>query len=227
MNFDRLLLLVAFALCFVTSGFAQRPSYQIRSSLGITGGITSFDINTGNFETTANTGIMGGLMVKGNLPHKWYDVSGGIQFAQGKMGMEGRSAQDATDIQEIEYNLLMVQLYMLMHWKLVPNHLEVDFGPMIQFSDKLKFEDNGQEAFYINGYDNIQASEIVELSQFNVNLAVGLTTGFKPFRLRFQYQYGVTNILGKLDDANLDTTGGDDDFKGHQGMITGTAIFFF
>ncbi len=227
MKTSQFTLLVALCIGFVTTTFAQRPNYQIRSSLGITGGITNFNINTDNFETSAGTGWLAGLQVKGNLPHKWYDVSAGIQFTQSKLNMSGRISDDVTGNEEIEYQLLMAQAFFMFHWKIVPNHFEVDFGPVLQFSDKLKFTDENQESFFINGYEALPANQIVELAPFNVNAAVGLTAGFKPFRFRFQYQYGITNMLRKLNDQNLNTLGGDDEFKGNQSMIVGTAIIYF
>ncbi len=226
-NNKQCILLVALGLLFVTNIFAQRPSYQIRSYLGIQGGITQFDILTDNFNTKAETGFMGGLTAVGNIEHKWYNISYGIQFVQNRFSLEGRETQDlAAAVEDIKFQMSGAQLAVLFHGKLNRDNFWVDFGPVLQFNGELELQDKSrQEDFYVVTNENelIIANDLKKISKFNVNLAAGITAGFKNFKIRGQYQYGVTNLLGKLNDENLSNT----KFKGNGSMISGTVLFLF
>ena len=61
------------------------------------------------------------------------------------------------------------------------------------------------------------AEDIQDITKLNFNAGVGLTGGFEQFRLTVQYQYGINNILNKLNDKNLGNT----DFKGNLSMLMG------
>jgi hypothetical protein len=45
------------------------------------------------------------------------------------------------------------------------------------------------------------------------------------FRIRAQYIYGLTNMLNKLNNNNLQFTGENTEFKGNQNIITLSALF--
>jgi len=62
MKYNRLFLLVALSLCFVTKSFSQKGNFRISNGIGIIGGITQFDIDTDNFNTKSSNGFIGGLM---------------------------------------------------------------------------------------------------------------------------------------------------------------------
>ena len=90
---------------------------------------------------------------------------------------------------------------------------------MLQYNEKLQLKDKDQGAFYVKNYTNLLAKDITDISKFNFDGAVGLTGGFGFIKLRAQYIYGFTNILNKLNDKDLDTTGfGSSKFKGNQSM---------
>lgn len=218
---NQLNLLVAIALLFVTNSFAQRPNYDIKNFIGIYGGVTQFDIITDNFTTEKQNGFIVGLTGIVNVEHKWYDVSYGIQFSQNNMNIVGGTT-DADGTETLEYKLSAAQLAILMHAKLLRQNLTIDFGPVIQANGFLDLIDDSQENYFVNGFDGLQAIDLRDISKFNINGAIGATVGIKHFRIRAQYQYGLTNLLRKLNDLDLDA-----DFKGNQSQVVFTAIVLF
>ncbi len=215
-------LLVAITLIFVTNAFAQRPNYDIKNYIGLYGGITQFDLNTDNFITEKQNGWIVGLTGIVNVAHKWYDVSYGIQFSENSLGIGGSTSNLNGEDVMLKYKLSAAQLALLLHAKIISQNLTIDFGPVIQANGFLELKDKAQEEYFINGFDDLQAADIRDISKFNINGAIGATAGLKNFRVRAQYQYGLTNILRKLNDLDLDT-----EFKGNQSQVILTAIVLF
>ena len=56
MNYIKHIVLVAFTISFVTLSNAQHRRYTRKNGFTLGGGITQFDINTNNFNTTAGNG---------------------------------------------------------------------------------------------------------------------------------------------------------------------------
>lgn len=216
-------LLVAITLLFVTNSFAQRPNYDIKNFIGLYGGITQFDIITDNFTTKKQNGWIAGLTGMVNVEHKWYDVSYGIQFTENNLGVSGSTSNSGVDDVMLEYKLSAAQLALLMHAKIVGYNFMIDFGPVIQANGFLDLKDDAQEDYYVSGINNLQAKQLRDISKFNVNGAIGATAGFKNFRVRAQYQYGLTNMLNKLNDLE----GIDADFKGNQSQVLFGAMVLF
>ncbi|MDO6759662.1 hypothetical protein Q4566_05565 [Tamlana sp. 2_MG-2023] len=227
MKYKSFLLLVATILCFVTKSFSQSGRYQIRNGFGITGGITQFDIITDNFTTKASNGYLGGLRASVDIPHRWYNLSYGMQFSENKIEILGRPSLLSLEESYIDYKLLVVQLDFSLHVKLIKNYLTIDLGPMLQHNGNLEFRDERQEDYYINNYDNLTADAVRELSKFHVNGVVGASVGIRNFMIKGQYIYGFTNSLDKLNKENVDHTGGKSKFEGHQQMLVLAATFTF
>lgn len=216
-------LLVAIILLFVTNVFAQRPNYDIKNFIGLYGGLTQFNLNTDNFTTEKQNGWIVGLTGMVNVEHKWYDVSYGIQFTENNLGISGITTDSGGDDVMLEYKLSAVQLAVLMHAKIVGYNFMIDFGPVIQANGFLDLKDDDQEDYFVFGTDNLQAKQLRDISKFNINGAIGATAGFKNFRIRAQYQHGLTNILNKLNDLE----GNDIDFKGNQSQVILGAMVLF
>ena len=214
-------------LCFVTKSFSQKGNYRIQNGFGITGGITKFNIATNNFTTKEGDGFLGGLSATVDIPHRWYNVSFGMQLSESNIEILGRPDLVSTKEEFIEYKIFAAQVAMLMHIKVIPDYFTIDVGPMLQYNGKLEFKDRTQEDYYINNYTNITAEDITYISQFNLNGAIGASVGVKNFKLKVQYIYGFTNILKKLENQSLDTSGGNARFKGNQNMLVLGAIVSF
>ncbi|AUP79435.1 porin family protein [Flavivirga eckloniae] len=223
----QLILLVAVTAIFVTPIFAQKGYYRINNGIGITGGLTKFNIITDNFITKQGNGFLGGLTATVDLAHKPYDLSYGMQLSESIVEISGRPTMASTEETFVEYKVFAAQLAFLGHIKIIPYHFTIDLGPMVQYNSKLELKDKEQKGYYINNYENITAEDIANISRFNVNGAIGASAGIKNLKLKAQYIYGFTNMLKKLEKQNLDTTGGSTSFKGNQSMIVLSAMFSF
>jgi hypothetical protein len=221
------ILLVALCIGFVTLSFGQHKRYAIKNGIGIQGGLTQFDIITDNFETTKGNGWIGGLSATVDLPHKWYTVSYNIQLSENTIGIMARPTNVSPLFEEVDYKLFTAQIAFLFHAKVVKDYITIDFGPMIQYNSELELKDDSKENYIIKNFDNLLATDISKISQFNVNGAVGATAGFPGFKLRAQYIYGFTNILNKLNDQDLTVGANTEKFKGNQSMLAFTAMISF
>ncbi|MDG1730493.1 MAG: hypothetical protein P8K68_13155 [Algibacter sp.] len=223
----QLYLLVALSICFVTKSFSQKGQYDIVNGIGIFGGITKVNLITDNFVTTEGDGFIGGFSATVDIPFRWYNMSYGLHLSESTVSILGRPTEFSTTNEFVDYKLFAAQLALMMHVKLAGSYVTLDVGPMLQYNSRLEFEDNAQEDYFINNYDNLLATDISNISQFNLNGAVGITAGFKFVKLRAHYIYGATNILKKLESEDIDTSGGDSRFKGNMSMLLFGAMVSF
>ncbi|NNC49490.1 MAG: hypothetical protein HKO01_03035 [Flaviramulus sp.] len=227
MQYNRLFLLVAISTCFVTQSFSQKGRYPIQNGFAITGGITKFDITTNNFITKQAQGFLGGISSDVDISLRWYNVSFGMQLSESSIEILGRPALVSSQDEYIKYKMFAAQVAMLMQIKVIQNHFTIDLGPMLQYNSRLELKDKAQEGYYVNNYSNLSAEDISDISQFNLNGAVGVSVGIKNFKLKAQYIYGLTNILKKLENQDIDTSGGNARFKGNQNMLVLGAVASF
>ena len=219
MKKTQLFLLVALSICFVTKSFSQKGKYDIINGIGIFGGITKVDLTTDNFETTQGDGFMGGLSATVEISHRWYNMSYGMHLSESTISILGIPEASSTASEFIDYKLFAAQLSLMMHVKLAGSYVTLDAGPMLQYNGRLEFKNKAQENYFINNYDNLSATDITGISQFNFNGAVGITAGFKFVKLRAHYIYGFTNTLKKLESEDLGDIGGNTRFKGNLSML--------
>ncbi|WP_298492625.1 hypothetical protein [uncultured Algibacter sp.] len=227
MKKTQLYLLVAFSMCFVTKSFTQKGEYDIVNGIGIFGGITKVNLATDNFTTTEGDGFIGGFSATVEIPHRWYNMSYGLHLSESTISILGRPTALSTTNEFIDYKIFAAQLALMAHIKLAGSYVTLDLGPMLQYNSRLEFKDNTQEGYYINNYANLLATDISNISQFNLNGAVGITAGFKFLKLRAHYIYGATNLLKKLESEDIDTSGGDSRFKGNMSMLLFGAMVSF
>ncbi|WOD45021.1 hypothetical protein [Hwangdonia lutea] len=229
MNNNGFFLLVALTLCFVTKSFSQKGHYRIQNGFGIGGGMTQFNITTDNFTTNSSHGFLGGMSSTVNIPTRWYDISFGMQLSENRVEISARPTplSSSNPNEFITYKMFAAQVAMLMHIKVVPDFVTIDLGPMLQYNGKLELKDEAKKGYYINNYNNLMAKDITNISQFNINGAIGASVGIKNVKLKAQYIYGFTNILKKLNSENLDASDGDSKFKGNQTMLVLGAMVYF
>ena len=220
------ILLVALTVCFVTESFGQPRNYNITNGFGVFGGITKFDIQTDNFTTMEGDGVMVGMSAMVDIPHKWYNMSYGMQMAENYIHISARPAPISSEEEFIKYKVFTAQVALLMHIKPFQDFLTIDVGPMFQYNGKMELKDTSKESYYINNYANVTASDITRISQFNFNGAVGATVGIKNFKIKAQYIYGFTNILKKLNSENT-IASDEDSFKGNQTQLVLGAMICF
>lgn len=219
MNFKQLIF-VSFCLFLFQQTFAQR-SYNGYNFLGIQGGITFFDIQTDDMVTKQKEGFTAGFTTRGAFRND-FDLVYGISFQSSSVGVEGSSLL-GTDTQNIGYTIQGAQINFLGSYNIVVKHLSIEFGPVFNINGKMKLDKDEYEGYVLTGYNTLTAKDIQEISRFNVRLAAGLTAGLEHFRINAQYQYGVTNMLGKLNDKGLEN----EDFKGNSSTIILAAVIYF
>lgn len=160
-----------------------------------------------------------------SIPHRWYNISYSLQLSENNLEISGfRFDEDVNIEDQLEYKIMTAKLSFLFHAKTIGEFLTIDFGPMLQYNGKLELQSDNEENLSLRFSDTfIPARELEDISQFNVNGAIGATLGLKFIKLRAQYIYGFTNILDKLNDKNLIS----EDFKGNQSMLTFSALITF
>ena len=212
------LFFVAISLFFFQQAFAQR-NYEGYNFLGIQGGITLFDIQTDDLVTKQQEGFTAGFTTRGAFRND-FDLIYGISFQSASVGVEGNLSGNK---QNIGYTIQGAQLNFLGSYNIIKKHLSIEFGPVFDINGKMKLNKEEYENYILTGYETLTARDIQNISRFNVRLAGGLTAGLEHFRVSAQYQYGVTNMLGRLNDKNLENK----DFKGHSSTIILMGVIYF
>lgn len=209
-------LLLFVSVYFSMMSIYAQYGYRDSNRIGLTFGINQSVLHTKNFETFSGNGWNGGLSLRGNFYNDW-DMVYSIQFSENNFSVATNKL--AAIDEKVEYKLSAAQVSLQLSYVLVENHLTFEMGPIIQVNGKMKIDQN-KENNIING-TTLLAKDIVDVSKINLYPVVGLTAGFKHLRLNVSYQYGVTNMLGKLNSNNLGY-----DFKGNMGILNGNVIIF-
>ena len=197
------------------NGFAQ---YEYRDSnrIGISFGVNQFSLNTNNFETKPGNGWNAGLSMRGNFYDDW-DMVYAMQFSENNFTATTTSGFISNE--DVNYKLSSVQISLMLSYKIIENHLSLEFGPLVQINGKLNVE-KGKENNIITG-TTLLAKDIVDISTFNFYPVIGITAGVRHIRLNISYQYGINNMLGNLNSQNLGV-----DFKGNPGILNGNLILY-
>ena len=222
MKNKQLILLVVLTTLFVTANYAQPQNYIIKNGISIGGGLTQFNIQTDNFTTTQGNGFVVNLSATVDIPHRWYTVSYGMQLSENTIEIMGSLNEGVDGNEMIKYKLMAAQLGFLFHVKTIGSNITIDAGPQLQYNGNLDLKDSRHESFYINGFDSLTATDISDISKFNVNGAVGITAGIGFLKIRAQYIYGFLNMFDKLNTESTTNT-----FKGNPETLVFTAMFTF
>ena len=215
-----ILILVSIILLSIFNLSAQGRRGNSNSTLGIKLGTSLFDIKTDNFITTPEYSFLGGFATRGDFYNNW-DIQFGLNVIGNKLSVQGRESIVSLP-KNIKYNLIGVQAQLLFGYKLLGNNrnhrgkfkLTTEFGPVLMVNGKMKLSDAAQKEFLIDK-TNLTAEQIVNLTGVNVNALAGLSMGSKHFRVFAHYQYGLNNILKRLDKVD----GANQKFKGNVSMI--------
>lgn len=204
---------------FVLVSIATSAQYNYRDSnrIGITVGINQFDLLTKNFPTKAGIGWNTGLSLRGSF-YNDFDMVYAMQFSENEFSVPTTNVQLKKE--DVEYKLRSAQISLMLSYQIVENNLSVEIGPMIQINDKLNIDENENKTNIIDE-TTLAANDITRISRFNFYPSVGITAGIKHFRANLQYQYGVTNMLGNLNDYQLGQH-----FKGHASILSANLIMY-
>ncbi|MFV8358831.1 PorT family protein [Flavobacterium sp. LS1P3] len=209
---------ISFTLFFVFISITAFSQYKYRDSnrIGISFGVNQFTLNTDNFQTKPELGWNAGLSMRGNFYNNW-DMVYNIQFSENNFSVVTNTFTLAKE--DVNYKLASAQVSLQVSYKLVENHLSIEFGPIVQVNGKLNI-DNTDENNVISG-TTLLAKDIREISNFNFYPTVGITFGVRHFRANVSYQYGVNNMLENLNNKNLGVN-----FKGNPGILNGNLIIY-
>ncbi|MDI5948448.1 outer membrane beta-barrel protein [Flavobacterium yafengii] len=209
---------ITLTLFFIFISITAFSQYKYRDSnrIGISFGVNQFTLNTDNFQTKPELGWNAGLSMRGNFYNNW-DMVYAIQFSENNFSVATNSLTLAQE--DVNYKLASAQVSLQVSYKLVENHLSIEFGPIVQVNGKLNI-DNTDENNVISG-TTLLAKDIREISNFNFYPTVGITFGVRHFRANVSYQYGVNNMLENLNNKNLGVN-----FKGNPGILNGNLIIY-
>ncbi|TDE46633.1 PorT family protein [Flavobacterium rhamnosiphilum] len=209
---------ITFTLFFVFISRATFAQYEYRDSnrIGISFGVNQFTLNTNNFQTKPELGWNAGLSMRGNFYNNW-DMVYNIQFSENNFSVATNSLTLVKE--DVNYKLASAQVSLQVSYRLIENHLSLEFGPIVQVNGKLNM-DNTDENNVISG-TTLLAKDIREISNFNFYPTVGITFGVRHFRANLSYQYGINNMLENLNNKNLGVN-----FKGNPGIVNGNLIIY-
>lgn len=208
-------LLTLFCILIPITGFSQYK-YRDSNRIGISFGVNQFTLNTTNFETKPDLGWNAGLSMRGNFYNNW-DMVYTIQFSENNFSVATNTLTLAKE--DVNYKLPSAQVSLQVSYKLVENHLSIEFGPIVQVNGKLNI-DSSDENHVISG-TTLLAKDIREISNFNFYPTVGITFGVRHFRANISYQYGVNNMLENLNSKNSGVN-----FKGNPSILNGNLIIY-
>lgn len=204
---------------FSIVGVAQR-GHKDSNRIGISGGLTQMSIFTNNFNVTPQTGWTGGFHVRGNFYNDW-QMSFGMFFTDSNFSVQTRKV---VSIVETNYKLSAVQIYLMPGYVISQNHLNIEFGPVLQINDKLTI-DKADEANFLVDQPLLTAKDITDVSKINANIYAGINVGFTNVRLRLGYQYGLNNFFNSLN-SNDKVPNIGEKFKGNIGMASGQLTIY-
>ena len=182
--------------------------------IGISGGLTQMSIFTDNFNVTPKQGWTGGFHVRGNFYNDW-QMSFGMFFSDSNFSVQTRKSVSIVDT---NYKLSAVQIYLMPGYVISQNHLNIEFGPVLQINDKLTI-DKADEANFLVDQPLLKAIDITDVSKINANIYAGINVGFINVRLRLGYQYGVNNFFNSLNSNDIVPNIGEK-FKGNIGIAS-------
>ena len=193
--------------------------------LGLKAGANNFNIDTDQLPISSSTSWTAGFTTRSSF-YDDFQLIYGLQFYDFKAKVTGREKIDfSSGYEEMDYNMIGVQGSFLLSYKILDHHLSVEAGPVLQVNGKFDPAQN-RELWYV-GDTKLQAGNISKVSAFNVNFAVGISGGFERLKFWAQYQYGINNMLNRLNGEDLQEIDSSvPEFDGHMTMISGGIVMF-
>jgi hypothetical protein len=215
-------LFVTLFLFFLQQSFSQR-NFDGYNRIGLTGGFTLFDINTSDLTTRQGQGLEGGFTTRGAFRGP-FDLIFGLSFFSSSIGVLGSVGVNGVGhTQLIKYQIQAAQLGFLGSYNIVKHHLSLEFGPLLNVNGKMNLDTDRYKDYILEGYSALRAEDVQDISPLNFRIAGGITGGFQSFRVSASYQYGLTNMLGKLNDKGFEKTS----FKGNSSTIIFSGTVYF
>lgn len=180
---------------------AQRIWDGEYNRLGLQAGVNHFNVHTGNFSISPGTSWTAGFSGRASYYNDFQFIYG-LNFFDFNATIDGRQKQeDEIASEELPFNMIGVQGNFFGSYKIIENYLSAEAGPVIQVNGKFEPRQD-RELFYVEEYE-IQATDLENVSTLNFNMAVGISGGFESVKFFAQYQYGINNFFGGLEDEGL------------------------
>lgn len=206
-------------LMISTVAMAQR-GYKDSNRIGIGAGLTQLNIYTDNFNVTPENGWIGGFSVRGNYYNNW-QMSFGMFFTDSNFSLPTQKGFIQT---QTNFKMSAVQIYIVPSYVAIEDHLNLEFGPVLQVNGKLTIDDSDENNILLD-QPTLVADDILDVTKFNANIYVGINGGIKNVRARIGYQYGLTNFFGNLNDNDkIELLG--EKMKGNIGLISGQITIY-
>lgn len=211
-----------FLVVFLLIGFLtwSQHGYRDGNRIGIYGGVTHTSLFTSNFDTKPELGWAAGMQVRGNYYNN-FSMIFGMQFSENNISVA--TVSPLLQKQEVKYKVMGAQIRLLLSYNLIKNHMSLDFGPVLQVNDKLKFDSKYKENL-ISG-TALTTEQITGINKINGNLYAGITAGNSRVRAIISYQFGANNILNNLNKKEELKTLNGGEFKGNLGILSGQLLF--
>lgn len=200
---------------------AQMRDYDSYNKLGIQAGITYGGLISPNFDTSPQTGLMGGLSTRANLYRQLLIVYG-VNFYQFKTELQLQESLSSSAV-SADFTATGVQINLFGGYRLLGENLSIEAGPVLQVSSKWKPDAAFEDHFIEN--TGIRAKSLEEASKINLNLAANLSTGFRDLKFWFQYQYGINNILKNIEPEGENSAVANP--EGRMSFATAGMVFYF
>lgn len=218
---------VTIVLLISITAFAQRGGSRggDYNRLGLQAGYSIFDIITDDLQTESQSSFQGGFTTRGSYRNN-FDLIYGINFISNNIGIKAGlpcGIIDCPQTQTLTYNIIGAQINLLASYNIIKHNLSVELGPMLMINGKMKLDDERFKDYIVEGYALTTAEEIQNINTINAAILAGITGGHENVRLNINYQYGLTNVLGGLNNQSLENT----DFKGYTSTITVAGIIYF
>lgn len=211
-------LIILFFL-FSFSVYAQRGNKD-SNRIGIEGGVTQLNVFTDNLTVTSEVGWMAGLGVRGNYYNNW-QMGFGMFFTDSNFSIPTLNGLQQT---QTNFKMSAVQIYLVPSYTAIEDHLNIEFGPVLQINGKLGIDKDDENNLLLD-QPGLIAKDIVDVSKINANFYVGINGGIKNIRARIGYQYGLTNFFGNLkENENVISSGLN--MKGNIGLISGLITIY-
>lgn len=204
--------------------YSQR-NYEGYNKLGATVGLLFFNINTDDLTTRQGEGFIAGFTNRGSFRNQ-FDLIYGMNFLSTKIGVLGYSEEGTTggfDKQYMNYSISGVQLNFLGSYNIVRHHFSLEFGPILNINGKMKLDSEQYREYIVDGFTELSANDIEDISKVNLHFMAGITAGIEDLRISGQYQYGATNVLKNLGNANSEKNS----FRGNSSTIIVAVVFYF
>ncbi len=188
------------------------------SRLGIQARGAFFGIATNDFDVQSSTGLLAGFTSRSRIFEN-FKLIYGVDFLIASIGVESR-ALGQTTLEQAEFSVTGAQVNGILSYDILDQFLTVNFGPSLLINGPLRVRNDGQRDNIINGFNSLTAQDLLQISRITPFLVGGVEGGWKKVRLTLQYQFGFTNILGRLNREDLQ------DIDASVGEFNGNATLF-